>query len=166
MANGKIRDSPRRRDPCLKIWDRDLKVLTKSELDSVRRKPSPRLHFAKIRAYVCSAQFTCVLNVEHFERFVRRLFLLFHWASFQATSLSLLFFPDHAVLCKSGKVLEIHTLRAPMFSLYISSISYLALRCGYFSTCAHIFTELFFASRSVKSCEVLHGKSGMLPTNE
>ena len=31
MANGKIRDSPRRRDPCLKIRDRDVKVLTKSE---------------------------------------------------------------------------------------------------------------------------------------
>ena len=31
VANGKTRDSPRRRDPCLKIRDRDLKVLTKSE---------------------------------------------------------------------------------------------------------------------------------------
>ena len=31
VANGKIRDSPRRRDPCLKIRDRDLKALTKSE---------------------------------------------------------------------------------------------------------------------------------------
>ena len=31
VANGKIRDSPRHRDPCLKIRDRDLKALTKSE---------------------------------------------------------------------------------------------------------------------------------------
>ena len=41
VANGKILDLPRRHwDPCLKIWAGD----------SVRRKPSPRLHFAKIRA--------------------------------------------------------------------------------------------------------------------
>ena len=33
VANGKIRDSPRRRDPCLKI--RDLKVLTKSEPETL-----------------------------------------------------------------------------------------------------------------------------------
>ena len=51
VADGKIRDSLRRRDPCFKIRDRDLKVLTKIRArDSVRRKPSPRLHFAKIRA--------------------------------------------------------------------------------------------------------------------
>ena len=31
VANGKIQDSPRRRDPCLKIRVRDLKALTKSE---------------------------------------------------------------------------------------------------------------------------------------
>ena len=35
VANGKIRDSPRRRDPCLKIWDRDLKAWTKSEPESL-----------------------------------------------------------------------------------------------------------------------------------
>ena len=35
MANGKIRDSPIRRDPCLKIRDRDLKVLTKSEPETL-----------------------------------------------------------------------------------------------------------------------------------
>ena len=35
MANGKIRDSPRRRDLCLKIRDRDLKVLTKSEPETL-----------------------------------------------------------------------------------------------------------------------------------
>ena len=31
VANGKIRDSPRRRDPYLKIRDQDLEALTKSE---------------------------------------------------------------------------------------------------------------------------------------
>ena len=31
VTNGKIRDSPRRRECCSKIWDRNLKVLTKSE---------------------------------------------------------------------------------------------------------------------------------------
>ena len=35
VANGKIRDSPRRRDPCLKIRDRDLKVLTKSDPETL-----------------------------------------------------------------------------------------------------------------------------------
>ena len=35
VANGKTRDSPRRRDPCLKIRDRDLKVLTKSEPETL-----------------------------------------------------------------------------------------------------------------------------------
>ena len=35
VANGKIRDSPRRRDPYLKIRDRDLKALTKSEPESL-----------------------------------------------------------------------------------------------------------------------------------
>ena len=31
VANGKIRDSPRSRDPSLKIRDRDLNVIAKSE---------------------------------------------------------------------------------------------------------------------------------------
>ena len=35
VANGKIRDSPRRRDPCLKIRDRDLKLLTKSQPETL-----------------------------------------------------------------------------------------------------------------------------------
>ena len=35
VANGKIRDSPRRRDPYLKIRDQDLKALTKSEPKSL-----------------------------------------------------------------------------------------------------------------------------------
>ena len=35
VANGKIRDSPRCRDPHLKIRDRDLKALTKSEPESL-----------------------------------------------------------------------------------------------------------------------------------
>ena len=35
VANGKIRDSQRRRDPCLKIRDRDLKALTKSEPETL-----------------------------------------------------------------------------------------------------------------------------------
>ena len=35
VANGKTLDSPRRRDPCLKIQDRDLKVLTKSEPETL-----------------------------------------------------------------------------------------------------------------------------------
>ena len=50
VANGKIQDSPRRQDPCLKIQDWDLKVSTKSEPETVRRKPSSRLHFAKMQA--------------------------------------------------------------------------------------------------------------------
>ena len=47
------------------------------------------------------------------------------------------------MLCKSGKVLEIHTLRALKFSLYILPVSYLPPRCCYFSTCAHIFLAMF-----------------------
>ena len=35
VANGKIRDSPRRRDPCLKIRDRDLKALTESDPETL-----------------------------------------------------------------------------------------------------------------------------------
>ena len=35
VANDKIQDSPRRRDPCLKIRDRDLKALTKSEPETL-----------------------------------------------------------------------------------------------------------------------------------
>ena len=35
VANGKIRDSPRRRDPCLKIQDRDLKASTKSDPETL-----------------------------------------------------------------------------------------------------------------------------------
>ena len=35
VANGKIRDSPRCRDPHLKIRDRDLKALTKSEPETL-----------------------------------------------------------------------------------------------------------------------------------
>lgn len=89
-------------------------------------------------------------------------FLLFHWASFQATFLSLLFFSGHIVLCKSGKVPEIHTLQAPMFSLYILSISYLAPRYGYFSNCAHVFSYFSFHTLWGE-IEVLHGKPGMLP---
>ena len=55
VANGKIRDSPRRRDPCLKIRDRDLKVLRKSEPETLyEKKISQRLHFAKFHTYVCS----------------------------------------------------------------------------------------------------------------
>ena len=39
VENGKIRDSPRRRDPCLKIRDRDFKALTKSEPKTPSRFP-------------------------------------------------------------------------------------------------------------------------------
>ena len=42
VANGKIRDSPRRRDPCLKIRDRDLKVLTKSEPETLTEENRAR----------------------------------------------------------------------------------------------------------------------------
>ena len=42
VANGKIRDSPRRRDPCLKIRDRDLKVLTKSEPETLHQENRAR----------------------------------------------------------------------------------------------------------------------------
>ncbi len=35
VANGKIRDSPRRRDPCFKIRDRDLNDLRKSEPETL-----------------------------------------------------------------------------------------------------------------------------------
>ena len=42
VANGKIRDSPRRRDPCLKIRDRDLKALTKSELETLYQENRAR----------------------------------------------------------------------------------------------------------------------------
>ena len=41
VANGKIRDSPRRRDPCLKIRDRDSRIF---------ENPSPRPCAEKIRA--------------------------------------------------------------------------------------------------------------------
>ena len=51
MANGKIRDMPRRRDPSLKIQDHHLKNFSKIRArDSVRIKLSQRLQFAKIRA--------------------------------------------------------------------------------------------------------------------
>ena len=35
VANGKIQDSPRGRDPCLKIRDRDMQALTKSEPETL-----------------------------------------------------------------------------------------------------------------------------------
>ena len=43
VANGKIRDSPRRRDRCLKIRDRDFS-----------ENPSPRLSAEKTVRFVCS----------------------------------------------------------------------------------------------------------------
>ena len=42
VANGKIRDSPRRRDPCLIIRDRDLKALTKSEHETLYQENRAR----------------------------------------------------------------------------------------------------------------------------
>ena len=42
VANGKIRDSPSRRDPCLKIQDRDLKALTKSEPETLYQENRAR----------------------------------------------------------------------------------------------------------------------------
>ena len=52
VANGKIRDWPRRRDPCLKIRDRDYKIF---------ENPSPRPCAEKIRArdliIVCYAHY-------------------------------------------------------------------------------------------------------------
>ena len=60
-------------------------------------------------------------------------FFFSYWTSDQRAILpSLLFFPDHVVLCKSGKVPEIYTLRAHMFSLYISSVSCLVHRWLFF----------------------------------
>ena len=86
-------------------------------------------------------------------------FLLFHWASFQATLVSLLYFPDHVVLCKSGKVPEIHALRATnMFSSHISSISYLAPKWFIFP-----LVPIFLATIRFALCEA-KGKPGMLPT--
>ena len=42
VANGKIRDSPRRRDPYLKIRDRDLEALTKSEPETLYQENRAR----------------------------------------------------------------------------------------------------------------------------
>ena len=42
VANGKIRDSPRRRDPCLKIREQDLKALTKSEPETLYQENRAR----------------------------------------------------------------------------------------------------------------------------
>ena len=42
VANGKIRDSPRRRDPCLKIRARDLNALTKSEPETLYQENRAR----------------------------------------------------------------------------------------------------------------------------
>ena len=42
VANGKIRDSPRRRHPCLKIWDWGLKAWTKSEPESLCQENQAR----------------------------------------------------------------------------------------------------------------------------
>ena len=41
-ANGKIRDSPRRRDPYLKIRDQDLEALTKSEPETLYQENRAR----------------------------------------------------------------------------------------------------------------------------
>ena len=51
MANGKIRDLPRRRDRCLKIRDRDLHDFRKSEPETLCRENRARdLNYAKLRA--------------------------------------------------------------------------------------------------------------------
>ena len=47
VANGKIRDFPRRQDPCLKIRDRALKVLTKSEPRLCTKKTEPETSFCE-----------------------------------------------------------------------------------------------------------------------
>ena len=48
VVNGRIRDSPRRRDPCLKIRDRDLKALTKSEPETLYcKKTEPETSFCE-----------------------------------------------------------------------------------------------------------------------
>ena len=63
VANGKIRDSPRRRDRCLKIGDRDLKRLPKIRVrdfncPSVQRNRAQDFNYTKLRArdvrFVCS----------------------------------------------------------------------------------------------------------------
>jgi len=51
VANGKIRDLPRRRDRCLKIRDRDLHDFGKSEPETQCRENRARdLNYAKLRA--------------------------------------------------------------------------------------------------------------------
>ena len=148
VANGKIRDSPRRRDPCLKIRDRD----------SVGGKLSPRLHFAKIRTYVCSAQFTCVLVVELFERFVRSRSYSFTERHFKILDTAYCFSPT--TLCSANLEKFWRSIHyEPLCFLYIfcQSLYISLLDVVIFSLALiYIYIYMLFAGwevRIVKNCE-------------
>ena len=80
VANGKIRDPPKRRDPCLKIRDRDLKVLKNSEPETLYKENLARDFILRrsVRMFALLNSIAWLLIVELFERFVRRRFLLLH----------------------------------------------------------------------------------------